>query len=105
MKNSKMQPPKELSTEAKRQWNAIVEQFDVDDAAGALLLNQAMQAYDEVLAAKVILKKDGSVIRDRWGQQKQHPAALNLRDARNLMLRCLKQMNLDITPGAPLGGK
>lgn len=105
MKNSKMKPPKELSAEAKRQWLLIVEQFDIDDAAGALLLNQAMQAFDEVLMAKQILKKDGTVITDRWGQRKQHPACLNLRDARNLMLRCLKQMNLDIVPGSPLGGK
>lgn len=104
-KNKKNSPPSSLSAEAKAQWKLIFEQFDVDDAAGLLLLNQAMSAFDEVLAAKAILAKDGSVIEDRWHQKKQHPAALNLRDARNLMLRCLKQMNLDMGPGSPLGGK
>lgn len=101
MKN--LQPPKSLSAEAKKKWRAIVEEFEVSDAAGFLLLAEAMAAFDEVQAAKEILERDGSVITDRWGQKKQHPAALNLRDARNLMLRCLKALNLDVAPGSPLG--
>jgi hypothetical protein len=43
-------------------------------------------------------------IADRFGQQRQHPATLVLRDSRNLMLRSLKALNLDISPGNPLGG-
>jgi P27 family predicted phage terminase small subunit len=108
MKNStksKPKPPESLSKEAKTWWQQLVDQFEIDDAAGLMLLQQAMHAFDETVVAKAAIEKDGAVIEDRWGQKKQHPAVLNLRDARNLMLRSLKALNLDVQPGAPLGAK
>lgn len=100
MKNSKV--PKSLSTEAKRWWKQIVEGFQIDDPAGLLLLESAMKAFDDMQRAQSIVDREGPIIRDRWGQQKQHPATLVLRDSRNLMLRSLKALNLDVAPGSPL---
>jgi P27 family predicted phage terminase small subunit len=105
MRNSKPKPPAGLSAEAKRWWSQIVEQYEVDDAAGFLLLVTAMESFDDMRKAQAILERDGMTIKDRWGQQRQHPASLTLRDSRNLMLRSLKALNLDVTPGAPLRGK
>jgi P27 family predicted phage terminase small subunit len=104
--NLQQKPPRNLTTEAKKLWRQLVEEFEISDAAGFLLLGQTLEAYDELRAAQAILKKDGPVIKDRWGRQKQHPAALCVRDARNLLLRSLKAFNLDIAPDSPLrGGK
>lgn len=105
MKKSPYQkPPSALSTAAKCWWKQLVTEFEIDDAAGFLLLQQAMEAFDETVAARAAIEKDGAVIQDRFGQKRQHPAVLNLRDARNLMLRSLKALNLDVVPGSPLGG-
>lgn len=105
MKNSnrKPKPPAALSAEAKGWWVKIVEEFEVDDPAGFLLLGSAMEAFDDMRKAQVILDRDGLTLADRWGQQRQHPATLVLRDSRNLMLRSLKALNLDISPATPLG--
>src|SRR5215813_420981 len=101
-KSQHPKPPETLSDEAKRWWRSIVEEFQVDDSAGVLLLQSALESFDDMRRAQAILAKEGMTIVDRWGQQKQHPATLVLRDSRNLMLRCLKQLNLDIVPGSPL---
>ena len=97
-------PPKKLSPEAKKIWRAILNDFQVSDSAGRLLLENALQAFDEMRAGQAILEKDGPIILDRFDQKKQHPVTLVIRDARNLMLRSLKQLNLDISPDSPLKG-
>src|SRR5215472_14872296 len=97
-KKSQPQPPDTLSDEAKVWWRSIVDEFQVDDAAGWLLLQSALEAFDDMRRAQAIIDREGMTIADRWGQQKQHPATLVLRDSRNLMLRCLKQLNLDLVP-------
>jgi P27 family predicted phage terminase small subunit len=94
--------PKSLSVAARKIWKSIIEDFEVGDSAGLLLLSEALTAYDEVRKAEAILASQGTIVKDKWGQLKQHPANLNLRDARNLMLRCLKALNLDIAPASPL---
>jgi phage terminase small subunit len=101
-KLTKPKPPARLSPEACGWWIQIVETFEVDDPAGFLLLGSALEAFDDMRKAQAILDKDGLTLTDRWGQQKQHPATLVLRDSRNLMLRSLKALNLDIAPGSPL---
>lgn len=105
MKKSTTKAPESLSTEAKRWWRLIVEEYVVEDSAGRLLLENALTAFDEMRVAQAIVAKDGPVIVDRFGGKKQHPATLVVRDARNLMLRSLKALNLDVSPGSPLGGK
>jgi P27 family predicted phage terminase small subunit len=97
-------PPKALSPEAKTWWRKLVRDYAIDDSAGHLLLENALQAFDEMRSAQAILEKEGQVFRDRYGQPRQHPATLVVRDARNLMLRSLRALNLDVLPGAPLGG-
>lgn len=100
---TKAKPPGTLSADARFWWKHLVEEFCIDDHAGFLLLDTAMRSFDHMKLAEAILARDGLTIADRFGVQKQHPATLVLRDSRNLMLRSLKALNLDIQPGAPLG--
>jgi len=55
------------------------------------------------------LRREGIVIRDRFGQKKQHPATLVERDAKMALVRNLKALNLDLEPlnlpGRPHGGR
>jgi P27 family predicted phage terminase small subunit len=103
MKNSdKAKPPAGLSQEAARWWKLIVEQYEIDDDAGRLLLQTALESLDRLREAQAVLLKDGIVVKDRFGQPRQHPATLVERDAKNMLLRALKSLNLDVAPGAPL---
>jgi P27 family predicted phage terminase small subunit len=95
-------PPETLSPEAQKLWKETLSEYEIDDVCGRLLLTEALTAYDEVRKAEAILKRDGLVVLDRYDRPKQHPATMVLRDSRNLMLRCLKQLNLDVSVGNPL---
>lgn len=105
MKNSKKSPA-QLSPEASAWWNKICDGWELDDAA-LLLLESALECFDRMREAQKILKREGIVIRDRFGQKKQHPATLTERDAKMAMVRNLKALNLDIeplnAPGRPPG--
>lgn len=101
-------PPKALSAEGRRWWQAIRDEYDVRDSAGLLLLQTAAEQFERMRAEERVIDREGSVLADRFGQKKQHPAVLNARDARTQMLQCLKALNLDVTPlndrvGRPAG--
>ncbi|HJU18586.1 MAG TPA: phage terminase small subunit P27 family [Stellaceae bacterium] len=87
--------PKHLSAEAKRLWQRLRDDFRIDDAAGLLLLKNALEAHDRLTEARRILKKEGIVVRDRFGQPKQNPASLIERDARQQLLAALKALRLE----------
>ena len=103
MKESRAKPLKTLSKEAQNWWKRLVEDFELDDDAGLLLLQTAMEAFDDARRAQNQIAQDGAVVKDRFNQLRQHPAVLNLRDSRTAMLKALRQLNLDISPGNPLG--
>lgn len=87
-----------LSPEARRWCKKIRADYDIDDSAGLLVLQTAAEQFDAMRAAERIVARDGPVIRDRFGQKKQHPATLVARDARMGMLRCIRQLGLDLEP-------
>jgi P27 family predicted phage terminase small subunit len=91
-------PPRGLSTEARRWWRTIRNEYDIKDGAGLLLLQTAAEQFARMRTEEVVIDREGSTIKDRFGQPKQHPAVLNAREARSAMLRCLAALNLDLEP-------
>jgi P27 family predicted phage terminase small subunit len=89
--------PKGLSLEARSWWKRINANWELDDA-GLLYLQNALESFDEMRAAQAILRREGLIIRDRFGQQRQNPATLVERDARMAMARYFRALNLDIEP-------
>ena len=101
LKNSKPKkpkPPKSLSAEAARWWQKLVDEYAIDDEAGRLILQTAMEAYDRTRQTRKALAKDGLVLKDRFGQPKAHPLVTVERDSRAAMMAALRQLNLDIEP-------
>ena len=92
------QIPKHLSEEAQQWWSAIVSEYSVDDEAGKLLLQTALESFDRMKAAARRINQDGEAVEDRFGQVKPHPLLTAERDARSQMLAALKQLNLDMEP-------
>lgn len=97
-KSGQPKPPKHLSAEAKRWWKTIADSFEIEDDAGVLLLQTALESFDRMRQAQRVIAADGIVVLDRFQQPRQHPATLVERDAKNMMLRALKALNLDIAP-------
>ncbi len=97
-RNSFPNPPKALSPAAKRLWRGLVAEYELADVAALAILTAGLEAFDRAAAAKALIDQDGPVVRDRWGQQKQHPAAAVERDSRAAWMSALKQLNLDIEP-------
>ncbi len=101
-------PPKTLIPEAKRWWRKLVEEFEIEDEAGQLLLQTALEAFGTMRSAQNLIATEGLVVVDRFGQKKGHPAAVIERDARAQMLLALRNLNLDVEPlkgstGRPTG--
>src|SRR5207244_13360155 len=93
--------------EARKLFREITAQWDLEPDAMAIL-QQACEALDEVRRSQAALQKEGRGAKDRFGQPKQHPECLNLRDARAAFLKANKQPNLEgpvprSGPGRPAG--
>lgn len=107
MKNS---PPETLSAEARKWWRKIVEGYAIDDDAGHLILQTALEAFDRLQQAKRHITKHGATFTDRFGQMRPNPSITIERDARAGMLAALKALNLDLEPlnarpGRPSGSR
>ena len=90
--------PEALSSEAQQWWNELMQENDISDAAGRLLLQTALEAFDRLREAQQQITAEGAVVLDRFEQQKSHPAVTVERDARAQMMAALKQLNLDLEP-------
>jgi P27 family predicted phage terminase small subunit len=100
-------PPKApagLSTEAKKWWRKIVGEWSMDDS-GLMILESALECFDRMRQAQASIAAEGAVVKDRFGQLKQHPAILTERDAKGGLLRHLKALNLDLEPLNPKPGR
>lgn len=105
----KTSAPEHLSAAAKGWWQEITDEYAIDDRAGLLLLQTALEAFDRMKSAQAAIERDGELVKDRFEQLKPHPLLTTERDARSQMLAALKQLNLDLEPlrdgpGRP-GGK
>jgi phage terminase small subunit len=96
-------PPRGLSAEARSWWQRLSGDYEISDAAGLLLLETALRAFDRVLEARRVLKADGPLVRDRFRQLKPHPALAVERDAALVLLKCLRELHLDLEPVLPIG--
>lgn len=98
IRNSPARPPGFLSIEARRIWRDLTRDYSITDAAGKLLLQNALQAHDRMREAQAIIARDGPVIVDRFGIAKQHPATLVERDSRLQFMKAMQMLRLDVEP-------
>ena len=107
MKSSTPKTPSHLSRRAKRWWARLNETWSFDDG-GLLILQAALESFDRMTQSQAILREEGPIVTDRFGQKKMHPSILVERDSRAAMLSALKQLHLDLeplhdAPGRPSG--
>ena len=98
LNNKPKKAPKHLSKEASALWNKLLNEYDIADEAGLLILQTAMEARDRMAECQTIIKTEGMQVADRFGQMKAHPLTVTERDSRSAMMQALKQLNLDLEP-------
>jgi len=97
--------PAGLSVAARSWWKKLLAEYQIEDGAGLLLLENAMQAFDRMHQASDLIAKHGAVTVDRFGQLRPNPACTIERDSRAAMLAALKALNLDLEPLRDAAGR
>lgn len=98
MKKSTPKTPIGLSAAAGTWWQKLSSEYQLEDAAGLLLLETALQAFDRMHQARDLIAVHGAVMLDRFDQLRPNPATTIERDSRAAMLAALKALNLDVEP-------
>lgn len=92
-------PPDCISAEAAEWWTKITDEYSIDDPAGLLLLQTALEAFDRMRQAQRTIQAEGATLADRFEQLKPHPLLVTERDSRGQMLQAMKLLKLDFQPG------
>lgn len=100
---SKQRSPYGLTPESRRWFKKMVDEYQIVDTGGLLILQTGMEAFDRMRAAQTTIKKDGLTFLDKAGQIKSHPLCSVERDARTQMMAALKSLNLDLEPLKNIG--
>ncbi len=87
--------PDHLKPPSAAFWVALNSQyvFEHHDLERLRVLCENLDVVDQCEAA---IRKDGLFIRDRYDQTKTHPAFNTARDARQLALRALRELSIDV---------
>ena len=91
-------PPATLSEPAGDWWRALITEYGINDPAGLLLLETALQAWDRMREAQALIARDGPVIVGAGERPQVHPGIAIERDSRAAFLHAMKALNLDLEP-------
>ncbi len=93
--DKKMRAPRHLSTPSRTWWESVVSSYELEPHH-IRLLTHAAESWDRAAEARKLVDKEGIVILDRFGQQKEHPATRIERDSRLTFAKLLRELALDV---------
>jgi P27 family predicted phage terminase small subunit len=94
--------PKHLTAAGRKLWREIADEIELDRAA-SLLLTALCEQFDRAQQAREILSKDGIISKDRFGQDKPHPACAIEVAATAAMMRAWRLLGFDQVPPGDIG--
>jgi phage terminase small subunit len=89
--------PKHLSSESKRTFRRIADEYDLTPDAG-LILATALTQWDRASQAREAIALDGFIVGG-----KRNPALDVEKQAAGLFLRAMRQLGLDVAAPGPIG--
>jgi hypothetical protein len=95
-------PPANLGPAGVTLWRSIMAEYDIADAGGRALLEQACLASDRAERLRAEIDKDGEIIRTRAGPR-EHPGLRAELAARAFITRTLTRLGLNVEPIRPIG--
>ena len=86
----------------------MLDAWEFNEGASFVLLGEACASFDRLQNAKAILKEDGHLLTDRFGQKKMNPICTVVRDEAATLVRLLHALGLNLQdiqdrPGRPDG--
>jgi len=108
MDKSTIKPPPNLSAATKRWFAHIATTYELE-SHHLRLLELAGRSWDRAEQARKVLKREGVVTIDRYGQTKAHPCINIERDSQLRFARLIRELNLDEDQPGPrpprIGGR
>jgi P27 family predicted phage terminase small subunit len=99
--NGGPRPPKDLSREAKKLWQRLYDESDIDPVA-EVLLDTLCRTWDRLQQARELLAKEGVIISEKTGagieKRRTHPAVLVEHNAAATVCRCWRLLGFDQLP-------
>ena len=99
-------PPAHLGSDGLALWRGIQSEYQIDDPAGLELLRQAAEAADRIASVRRQIDEAGELLVVK-GVPRVNPLCAVERDQRAALVRCLRNLNLDLEPlkarGRPAG--
>jgi hypothetical protein len=90
-------PPGHLGEDGRALWHGVQHEYSIDDPAGLELLRQAAECADRIASVRRQIDEQGEMLTIR-GVPRVHPLCQVERDQRAALVRCLKNLNLDLEP-------
>lgn len=90
-------PPASLGEAGQRLWQAVTNEFAIDDVGGRELLRQASECADRLASLTARIQADGEVVRNKNGLR-AHPLLAAEIAARSFICRTLQRLGLDLEP-------
>lgn len=87
--------PGHLSAKCKKLWSEVLCEV-ILEPHNLELLRLALESLDRCDEARLILKRDGLCVIDRYGTQKAHPMLSVEKDAKATFSKLVSQLNLDV---------
>jgi hypothetical protein len=101
------QPPSHLGPDGLALWHGVQVEYRIDDPAGLELLRQAAEAADRIASVRKQIDDQGELLVIK-GVPRVNPLCAVERDQRAALVRCIRNLNLDLEPlkarGRPAGG-
>jgi P27 family predicted phage terminase small subunit len=95
MPKESFKPPGHLSKESASWYTKIINEYDIVDTGGLLLLQTVCESFDRMRGAQELIKAEGITINDFRGAPRIHPANAVERDSRSALISALKVLGLD----------
>jgi hypothetical protein len=100
-------PPANLGSAGAGLWRSIMAEYDLSDAGGQALLEQAAFAYERAERLRVEIDRAGEIIHGRNGPR-EHPGLRAELGSRSFVCRTLQRLGINLeavrmAPGRPPG--
>jgi hypothetical protein len=90
-------PPPHLSEDGLALWVGVQAEYQIEDPAGLELLRHAAEAADRISSVRQQIDDKGELLVIK-GIPRVNPLCAVERDQRAALVRCLRNLNLDLEP-------